>query len=264
MKNLQEKKRLNVTNGDIWQVGKHKVACGDARDADLVKMLFGDEKIKSVICDVPYGVNYTESKKDLVDIKVTKAIANDNITNEIEYARFNEDWLNVIIPHLALKNAIYIFNSDKMIFALRESMRKVKVRFTQLLVWVKNQPVMGRMDYLPQHELIAYGWYGTHTFMRAKDKSVLFFPRPSKSPYHATQKPIALIKNLVLNSTRTGDVVYDGFLGSGTTTLACEETGRVCYGIELDAEHVATILHRFEMRYGIKAEKVYEIRRHQK
>jgi len=256
MKSSLEKKRLKSTNGVVWQVGPHRIACGDARDPELLSKLFKGEKVKSVICDVPYGINYTNAKEDYVDIKVKKAIANDDITDEEKYAQFNEDWLNAVIPHLATKNSVYIFNCDKMLFALQDGMKRASIRFAQLIVWVKNQPVMGRLDYLPQHELIAYGWYKKHEFRRAKDKSVLFFPRPSKSPYHPTTKPIALIKNLVLNNTRVGDVVFDGFLGSGTTALACQETGRVCYGCELDPEYCDTILKRFEKRYGLTAYEV--------
>ncbi|MFA6408475.1 MAG: site-specific DNA-methyltransferase [Candidatus Paceibacterota bacterium] len=239
--------------GTIWQIGNHRIACGDARDTELLRRLFNGQKAKAAICDVPYGISYTASKLGFADILVKKDIANDGITDEREYAKFNEEWLLALIPHLATKNAVYVFNSDRMIFALHEGFRRAGVRFAQLIVWVKNQPVIGRMDYLPQHELIAYGWYGTHKFMRAKDKSVLFYPRPHKSRFHPTQKPVALVKNLVLNSTRVGDIVFDGFLGAGTTALACEETKRICYGVELDSEYCDVLVSRFEDRYGIKA-----------
>jgi DNA modification methylase len=256
MKNSRETKPLKSAKGTIWQVGPHRIACGDARDPELIGRLFGSTKIKSVICDVPYGINYTDTKEDYADIMVKKQIANDDITDGEEYAKFNEDWLKAIIPYLASKNSVYIFNCDKMLFALHDGMKRAGIRFTQLIVWIKNQPVIGRMDYLPQHELIAYGWYKKHEFRRAKDKSVLFYPRPTKSPHHPTTKPLALIKNLILNSTKVGDVVFDGFLGSGTTALSCQETGRVCYGCELDPEYCDTIVQRFEKRYGVTAYEV--------
>lgn len=257
MKTTQKTKPLSLTNS-IWQVGVHRLGCGNAEDPEFIKKLFAGEKIRSVICDVPYGINYTESKEGFSNITVKKAIANDNITDESSYTAFNERWLSVILPHLTPENSIYVFNCDKMVFALKESFNKLKVRFCQLLVWVKNQPVIGRLRYLPQHELILYGWYGKQRFTRGKDKSVLFYPRPQKSPFHSTQKPIALIKNLILNSSRVGEIVYDGFLGSGTTALACQETGRVCYGCEIDVEHFQKILRRFENRYGITAFRVDE------
>jgi site-specific DNA-methyltransferase (adenine-specific) len=129
------------------------------------------------------------------------------------------------------------------------------MKFAQLLIWVKTHAVIGRMDYAPQHELIAYGWFGTHEFLKSKDKSVLVCPRPNKSAMHPTTKPLDLIRRLILNSTRIGDVVYDGFLGSGTTLLACEQTKRVCIGVELDPEYCQTIIFRFEKLTGLKAEK---------
>lgn len=243
------------TKGTIWQIGNHRIACGDARDLELLSRLFGTAKVKVAICDIPYGISYAASKFGFSDILVNKDIANDDITDEDAYAKFNEEWFLALIPHLAIKNSIYVFNSDKMIFALREGFKRAGIRFSQIIVWVKNQPVIGRMDYLPQHELIAYGWYGTHKFMRTKDKSVLFYPRPHKSRFHPTQKPIALVKNLILNSTRVGGIVFDGFLGSGTTALACEETKRICFGVELDPEYCDSIVKRFADRYGIMAVK---------
>lgn len=263
MNNTQKTKQLNLTN-TIWQVGDHRLACGNALDKELIKRLFRDLKIRSVICDVPYGINYTESKEGFSNITVKKAIANDNITDEKAYTDFNERWLAVILPYLTPENSIYVFNCDKMIFALRESFRNLKIKFCQLLVWVKNQPVIGRLRYLPQHELILYGWYGKQRFVRGKDKSVLFFPRPTKSPFHATQKPVALIKNLILNSTRVGEIVYDGFLGAGTTAIACQETSRICYGCEIDVEHFQNILQRFEDRYGITAVCIDSYERNEK
>src|SRR3989344_7553702 len=174
MNTIVETKPLRSTKGTIWQVGQHKIACGDARDSEILRRLMSDRKIKSVICDVPYGIKYTESKAGFSDITVKKNIANDDITDEEEYAQFNEAWLSIVIPYLEKKNSIYVFNCDKLVFALRESFVRTKVRLTQILVWIKNQPVIGRMDYLPMYEMIAYGWYGKHEFVRAKDKSVLY------------------------------------------------------------------------------------------
>ena len=143
-----------------------------------------------------------------------------------------------------------------MLFALRDGMHEAGIKFAQLLIWVKTHAVIGRMDYAPQHELIAYGWHGTHEFLKSKDKSVLVCPRPNKSKMHPSTKPIELIRRLVLNSTRIGDVVFDGFLGSGTTLLACEQTKRICIGVEMDTEYCQTIIDRFEKLTNIKAKKL--------
>ena len=240
----------------IWKLGDHRLACGDARDMALVKELIGTMKIHAVITDPPYGVSVVESKVGISPLKAHKVIENDDIDSDPEYAMFTKDWLIPVLPRLAKKNSVYIFNADKMLFALKNGMDDAHVRFSQLVIWVKNHAIIGRKDYLPQHELIVFGWYGTHTFRRSKDKSVLFYPKPNKSPYHPTTKPLGLIRHLVLNATEIGDVVYDAFGGSGTTLLACELLKRRCYMVEHDSEYCATIIKRWEQMTKRKAERV--------
>lgn len=246
----------SIKQGDAFRLGDHLLLCGDSRDKEAIAQVIGKHKIKAVISDVPYGVAIAESKENFQAISKNKAIQNDHLQSDAEYATFTHDWIEAVTPHLERKNAFYIFNSDRMIFALREGMLKAGLKFGQLLVWVKTSAVVGRLDYAPQHELIAYGWFGTHEFLKSNDKSVIVFPRPSKSPFHPTTKPIPLIRRLVLNSTRIGDVVYDGFLGSGTTLLACEQTKRVCIGVEIDPEYCQTTIDRFERLTGLTAEKI--------
>ena len=243
----------SIKAGDIFQLGEHVIACGDSRDKEFVSKVIGKHKVKAIISDPPYGVAVTESKRDFQKLKKDKVIENDHHQSDEEYAKFTEDWLGVVTLFLEKKNALYIFNSDKMIFALRDGMKNIECKFAQLIVWVKTHAVIGRMDYAPMHELIAYGWFGTHEFLKSKDKSVIVYPKPNKSPFHPTTKPVQLIRHLILNSTRIGDVVYDGFLGSGTCLLACEQTKRICIGIELDPEYVKTAIDRFEKLTGIKA-----------
>lgn len=230
------------------------MAFGDSRDKELVARLVGQLKVKAVICDVPYGTAVAESKENFQPLFKNKPMANDHLQSDAEYQKFTQDWIEAIKPHLTRKNVFYIFNSDKMIFALRQGMIQAGLKFGQLLIWVKTQAVLARPDYAPQHELIAYGWFGSHEFLKSKDKSVIVYPKPNKSPNHPTTKPIGLIRRLVLNSTRIGDVVFDGFLGSGTSLLACEETRRICLGVEIDLEYVETSIRQFERLFNIKAE----------
>jgi DNA modification methylase len=133
---------------------------------------------------------------------------------------------------------------------------EVGFKFAQLVIWVKTHSIIGRMDYLPQHELIAYGWHGTHAFLRSKDKSVLVHPKPQKSSLHPTMKPIGLLRNLILNSSRIGEVVYDPFGGSGSTLMACEQTKRRCFIVEMDADYCRTIITRWEKLTGRNAIKI--------
>lgn len=250
------KPKESIKYGDIFQIGDHILACGDARDTVLVERAIGKRVITLAEMDPPYGVLYTESKAGFSKVKVDRKILNDDIVSESQYAQFTEDWISPIIPHLARKNSFYIFNSDKMLFALRDGMEQSGVKFAQLLIWVKHHAVIGRKDYLPMHELIAYGWSGTHVFRKAKDKSVLFCPKPNKSALHPTQKPVSLLRRLILNSTSIGDVVYDCFVGSGSTGIACEQTKRKCVMIEFDPEYCQTIIDRFEKTFSIKAQRI--------
>lgn len=246
----------SIKYGDSFRLGKHLLLCGDSRNKEIMDRFLSGKKIKSVICDIPYGIAVTESKEGFQTLTKNKPIANDQLQSDEEYRKFNREWIEVIKPYLARKNSFYIFNADKMIFALREGMRDADIKFGQLLIWVKTHAVIGRMDYAPQHELIIYGWNGVHEFLKPKDKSVIVYPKPNKSPYHPTTKPIGLIRRLVLNSTRIGDTVYDGFLGSGTTLLACEQTKRVCVGVELDPEYCQTIIDRFKNLTGLTVQKI--------
>lgn len=249
-------KKNNTGYGDTFKVGNHIVACGDARDAAFVNCVIGTRKIKLICEDPPYGVMAVELKAGFSHLKMNKKILNDDIVSESQYVQFIKDSLAPVVPHLATKNAAYIFNSDKMIFALREGMERSGIHFSQLLVWVKNHSVIGRKDYLPAHELIAYGWHGTHEFKKVKDRSVLFYPKPSRSPLHPTQKPIGLLRHLILNSTSVNDVIYDAFAGSGSTGVAAEQTQRSAILIERDEAYVQTILSRMEKLFGLKAERV--------
>ena len=245
----------SIKYGEMYRLGNHLLLCGDSRNKDMVAKLIGTHKVKAVVIDPPYGVAVTESKEGFQTLAKNKVVANDHLQSDDEYRKFSRDWIKAVIPYLERKNSFYIFNADKMVFALREGMLEAGLKFGQLLIWVKTHAVIGRMDYAPQHELIAYGWFGVHDFVKSKDKSVLLCPKPNKSKMHPTTKPLDLIRRLVLNSTRIGDVVYDGFLGSGTTLLACEQTKRVCIGVELDPEYCQTIIDRFEKLTGIKAER---------
>lgn len=248
---------MSIKPGDIFQLGTHRLACGDAKDSLLVKRLISTNNISLILTDPPYGVAYVEGKAELTKIKRgSKAIENDQVQTEESYRQFTKDWLTTTKPHLAKKNSFYIFNSDRMLFALRKGLDDDNFKFTQLLIWIKNHSVVGRMNYLPQHELIAYGWYGTHDFYKAKDKSVLFYPKPNKSPLHPTMKPVGLLRTLILNSSKIGEYVYDPFGGSGSTLVACEQTKRNCLMIELDTEYCKVIIDRFEKLTGIKAERI--------
>lgn len=236
----------SIKRGDLFQLGRHRLLCGDAADAEAVQTLIKNELVDLVLTDPPYGVSYVESKQDFNLLAKSKRIQNDQEQTEREYQSFSAKWMKAIVPHLAKYNSFYIFNSDKMLFALRDAMDAEHIKFSQLLIWVKHQAVVGRLDYLPQHELIIYGWHGTHRFRKSKDKSVLFCPKPNRSSLHPTMKPVSLLRRLILNSTDIGGLIYDPFGGSGSTLMAAEQTQRRCFTIELDPEYCTTIINRWE------------------
>jgi DNA modification methylase len=237
----------------IYQLGLHRLASGSSSDPELMKRLAGEIKIDLILTDPPYGVSYVENKLNPNKHGNDKVIANDNIEDEAEYEAFTKAWLEAVIPYMARKNSLYIFNSDKMLLPTIQALKATSGKFTQLLVWAKTQAVVGRMDYLPQHELIIYGWYGTHTFHKSKDKSILVYPKPSVSKLHPTMKPVGLLRRLILNSSQVGDVVFDGFGGSGSTLIACEQTKRQCLMVELDPDYCQIIIKRWEKLTGQKA-----------
>ena len=246
---------MQIKSGDLFKLGDHYLICGNAEDSQIVRRVCSDHRITLVLTDPPYGVEYVEGKKGFSTLRKGKVIANDHEQSDEEYRRFTKAWLSAITSYLHTKNAVYIFNSDKMLFALREGMKEAGFKYAQLLIWIKNHAVMGRMDYLPQHELIAYGWYGTHIFRKAKDKSIIFCPKPNKSILHPTMKPISLLRRLILNSTEINNYVYDPFGGSGSTLIACHQTHRRCLMIELDPEYCQVIIKRWEKLTGLLVQK---------
>lgn len=255
MKNSQTPKRsVFVKPGDVFALGDHRLICADARDADRVLKFIGNNRVSAIVTDPPYGVSYVESKLGFKQkLGKEKIIMNDHEQSEEEYQAFTKDWLLAVRPCLTKHNAVYTFNADKMVFALRSGLQEAGYTFTQLLIWAKTHAVVGRMDYLPQHELIVYGWYGRHIFHKAKDKSVLVYPKPSESKLHPTMKPVGLLRRLILNSTHVKDVVYEPFAGSGSTLIACEDTKRRCFAVELDPDYCQTIIKRFEDHTGVQA-----------
>ncbi|MCK9324782.1 MAG: site-specific DNA-methyltransferase [Bacteroidales bacterium] len=245
-------KKLSITTGTILRLGEHILGCGDSTDSIFVAKVIDKLKARQILTDPPYGVDYVAAKEGFSGKRGRHVdIANDHTQSDAEYRLFTRKWLEAAVPHLHSKNILYCFNADRMIFALRDGMIDTGFRLAQLLVWVKTQPIAGRLDHHPQHELIAFGWHGTHEHIRSADRSVLVYPKPARSTLHPTCKPVGLLRRLVLNGTRTGEIVYDPFLGSGSTLIACEETKRRCIGIELSPDYCRTICERFEKATGI-------------
>jgi len=240
--------------GDIWKLGKHKLICGDSTVEDTFKNLFNDNKADLIFTDPPYNVDYSgRGENNLGKIK------NDNMS-ENDFIDFLYKNFNLMSDYLKSLGCIYICHPD--------SQSKPKIAFelnfekffkkSSTIIWDKGNAGMGWQDYRSQHEPILYGWkegQGKHSFYGdRKNTSIWNVKRDSVSGYkHPTQKPVALSQKAVLNNSKEDDIVFDSFLGSGSTLIACEKTNRKCYGIELDPKYCDVIVKRWENFTGKKA-----------
>jgi len=246
-----------VQSGDLFQLGDHRLLCGDSTDAEDVSMFMGDRKIDMVFTDPPYNVDYS-SKNELLNLwgkgnKIQSPITGDHITAK-EYAEFCQSFYLALEPYMARVNSIYICgNYESLIPYYKLS----KLKISNMLVWVKSSIVIGRMDYQNKHEFILYGWYGTHRWYSDRKQSTVWeFPKPSSSKLHPTMKPVELVERAIINSSNLESLVYDGFSGSGTTIIASERLGRTCYAMEIEPKYVQVAIERWEQYTGEKAVKL--------
>jgi len=241
--------------GNIWKLGKHKLICGDSTAEDTFKNLFNDNKADLIFTDPPYNVDYSgRGENNLGKIK------NDNMS-ENDFIDFLYKNFNLMSDYLKSLGCIYVCHPD--------SQSKPKIAFelnfekffkkSSTIIWDKGNAGMGWQDYRSQHEPILYGWkegQGKHSFYGdRKNTSIWNVKRDNVAGYkHPTQKPVALSQKAVLNNSKEDDIVFDSFLGSGSTLIACEKTNRKCYGIELDPKYCDVIVKRWENFTGKKAE----------
>lgn len=235
--------------GDVWQLGRHRLMCGDSTSADDVQTLTGGVQIDLFLTDPPYGVDYTGKTKAALKIE------NDNRSDD-EFISFLSDAFAA--ADLAMKPGavFYIWHAILKTWAFESACQMVGWEVRQVLIWVKNSMVMGRQDYQWKHEPCLYGWKSGAGHLWASDRkqtTVLEFDRPTKNKEHPTMKPVALFDYQIQNNTKGGDAVLDLFSGSGTTIMACEQNGRNAYCMELDPRYVDVIIKRWETFTGEKA-----------
>lgn len=232
----------DIKLGDLFQIGQHRLLCGDSTDAEQVARLMGGEKADMVLTDPPYNVDYTGKTKDALKIK------NDKKTDEAFYT-FLYDFYITTQGITKSGGAWYIWHADSEGHNFRKAMNDSGVKVRQCLVWVKNSLVMGRQDYHWQHEPCLYGWKdgASHGwYADRKQTTVLRFDRPTRSKEHPTMKPIALFAYQIGNSSKKEDLIYDGFLGSGSTMVASRQLNRKCYGMDLDPKYCQVIIDRMK------------------
>ena len=246
--------------GDIWQLGRHRLMCGDSTDASQVAKLLGGTNIQLYLTDPPYNVAYgydgAATEKHRKDGLV---VLNDKMDND-KFEEFLTNAFNAANANMEKGASFYIFHSDGYSYWFRKALiNTVDLELRENLIWVKNSMVLGRQDYQWRHEPCLYGWKkgASHNwFSDRKQTTVMEFDRPTKSVEHPTMKPIPLFAYLIQNSSQEGWNVYDSFGGSGTTIMACEQLGRNGFSMELDPHYCDVIINRWETYTGRKAEKI--------
>ena len=295
---VSEIKTPVTKRGDIWQLGNHRLMCGDSTITADMDALMSGTRAALVFTDPPYNVNYQGSTKEKLKIK------NDNLSPD-EFKRFLTDAFKNFYAHTDENAAIYICHADSAGSEFRAAAKDAGWAYKQTIIWVKNQFTIGRQDYQWQHEPIFYGWKdgGTHRFfggrkqstviedlpitlkeqdgktlicvtvgleqivIKAKDAEIISraddgatttwrFEKPLRNGEHPTMKPIPLCARAIQNNSAPGEIVLDGFAGSGSTIIAAEQTGRKCYAMECDPVYADVIVRRYESFTGRKAERI--------
>jgi DNA modification methylase len=235
--------------GDLWLLGEHRVLCGDSTSVDAVERLCGGAVADMVWTDPPYGVAYVGKTKDALTIE------NDAL-DDAGLEQLLRDSLGCALVACRAGAAWYVAAPPGPLHHIFSTVLKEMEVWRQTLNWVKSVFVMGRSDYHYRHEPIFYGWKpgAAHYFVddRTQD-TVLEIAKPSRSTEHPTMKPVELIERCISNSSRSGDTVLDPFLGSGSTLIACEKTGRICYGLEIAPAYVDVIVRRWQTFTGKEA-----------
>ena len=273
----------SVEYGDIYQLGRHRLMCGDSTSAGDMKELVNGEKIDLYVTDPPYNVAYEGKTEEAMTIQ------NDSM-DAASFRQFLRDAFSVANQHLKPGGAFYIWHADSEGLNFRAAVKETGWLLKQNLVWVKNSIVLGRQDYQWKHEPCLYGWKdgASHYFIDNRSlatvieedeenlkemtkgelisyiktmqenspTSIFYEDKPVRSDIHPTMKPLKLIARCVLNSSKKGERVLDSFNGGGSTLMVCEKTERIYYGMELDPVYVERTIKRWEEETGLKAEKI--------
>lgn len=247
----QAQEKWRVETGDMWRIGDQMLICGDCTDESVWA---GVDDADMMWTDPPYGVDYAG---DVFEQARTKQPARKGIEND---ATDPQDLFMDMLDVVPLRKGAAVYVATPSGVNLKSFLDPLQDEgiLRQILVWKKHRMTPGRSDYHNQHEFILYGWIpgAAHSWMSdRKQTTILEHDRPHASPEHPTMKPISLIAYCIKNNTKPGWSVIDPFSGSGSTLLACHETGRRGIGVELWPEYVAVTLQRFE-DIGVAPERI--------
>lgn len=227
--------------GDLYELGGHRVLCGDSLNLEDVHKLAANIKVDMYLTDPPYNVAYEGKTKDALTIE------NDSMS-DTDFRQFLKDAYTGADSIMKAGAVFYIWHADSEGYNFRGACHDIGWKVRQCLIWNKQSMVMGRQDYHWKHEPCLYGWKDGASHLWNSDRTqttVLNFDRPSRNAEHPTMKPVELFAYQITNNTKGEDIIFDNFLGSGTTLIAAQKTGRICYGIELDPKYVDVIVQRY-------------------
>jgi site-specific DNA-methyltransferase (adenine-specific) len=230
----------DIVIGDLFEIGEHRLLCGDSTQTDTFEKLMQGELADMVVTDPPYNVAYEGKTKDALKIE------NDSMGND-DFYKFLYDFYTALTTAVKKGGAIYVWHASSEIINFAKAMVDAGWLLKQQLIWVKNSMVMGRQDYQWKHEPCLYGWLkgDSHKwYSDRKQTTIIEFDRPSRNAEHPTMKPIGLFAYQIENSSKIGDIVIDAFGGSGTAMIACEQLKRKARVIEFDPRYCQVILER--------------------
>ena len=224
--------------GDVWLLGRHRLVCGDSTLPETYTKLMDGKRANLVLTDPPYNVDVEET---------AGKIKNDNMSDEDFYKFLFAMFVNVE-QNMERDASIYVFHADSKGLTFRQAFHDAGFYLSGCCIWKKHALVLGRSPYQWQHEPCLFGWKvgGKHQWYSDRKQTTIWeYDRPKSSKEHPTMKPVALMAYPIQNSCMSNCIVLDPFLGSGSTLIACEETNRICYGIELDEKFVDVIVRRY-------------------
>lgn len=244
-------------SGDMWILGEHRLLCGDTTMVDDLKKLMADDTADMIFTDPPYNVNYGATMKDSLRYHAGtlggRKIMNDNLGDG--FAQFLTDSLSNLM--MFNKGAAYVCMSSSELHTLYSAFVSAGGKWSTFIIWAKNTFTLGRADYQRQYEPILYGWSADkkHYWCGDRDQSDVWeYNKPVRNDLHPTMKPVELVERAINNSSKVGDIVLDGFGGSGSTLIAAEKTRRKARLMELDPKFCDVIVRRWEEYTGKKAE----------
>lgn len=240
--------------GDLIALGVHRLFCGDSTSPEDLKNLLGDQKIDLWYTDFPYGIAYdSENRPREKQGRKWLPIENDNLSAD-DYRIFLEKSVQSILPFLKKGASVYLWNGFAKMGCLDELLERSGLRIACMLVWVKPNPSISFADYNWQTEFCAYGWVKgeSHKWFGPPNETNLWeCPRDlARTLIHPTSKPVPLAQRAMKNSSQRGDIVFDGFAGSGSAIIAAQSMERICYAIELEPFYCDAIVRRYIRTFG--------------